>query len=133
MLGDMGLINWFYLVVAVVGGASGVIMVETTIKKAVDGLLAPTCNSVAEVGIFRIMVVLVTPPLHFSHASTVCLTIPTHKLVFSFVSDDFFVHTKDSPKDRYIHPKIRKTQIHPYLVLPPFPRYFISPPKIGRV
>ncbi len=74
-------------------------MVVTTIKKAVDGLLTPTCNSVAEVGIFRIMVVLVTPRLHFNHASTVCSMIPSYKLVFLFVLDDSFMRTKDSPKD----------------------------------
>ena len=105
-------------------------MVETTIKKAVDGLLAPTCNSVAEVGIFRIMVVLVTPPLQFSHASTVCSTIPTHKLVFSFVLDGSSVRTKDILKDPIDTSEDTKIRI---FVLPPFPRYFISPPKIGRV
>jgi len=46
-------------------GESEADMVINYVKEAVDGLLAPTCNSVAEVGIFRIMVVLVTPPLQF--------------------------------------------------------------------
>jgi hypothetical protein len=121
---------WFDPVVAELGGASGVYMVITTIKKIIDGLLAPTCNSVAEVGIFRIMKGLVTPSLHFSHASTMCSMILTHKSAFSFVLDDSFVRTKDSPKDP-IHTS-KDTMIRIF-VLPSFLRYFISPPKIGRV
>ncbi len=40
-----------------------------------------------------------TPPLHFSQASTLYSTIPLYKSVFSFVLDHSFVRTKDSPKD----------------------------------
>ncbi len=43
-----------------------------------NGLLAPTCNSVAKVGIFRTMVDPVTPPLHIH-------TINTHVLNDSYV------------------------------------------------
>ncbi len=38
---------------------------------------------------------LVTPFLLFSHASTVCLTIPQYKSAFSFVPVDSSVLTKD--------------------------------------
>jgi hypothetical protein len=69
------------------------------------------------------MMVCVTPFLHFNHMSAVCSTIPMYNSVFSFVSDDSFVRTKDSPKD-----PIRKsedTRIRVF-VLPLFPRYFIT-------
>ena len=66
-----------------------------------------------------------TPPLQFSHASTVYSTIPTHKLVFSFVLDDSSVRTKDILKDPIDTSEDTKIRI---FVLPPFPHYFIMGP-----
>jgi hypothetical protein len=112
---------------------SSAMMVTTIKRKTNDGLLAPTFNSVAEVSIFRNMVVLVTPPLLFSHASTVCSMIPSYKLVFSFVLDNSFMRTKDSPKDS-IHTSEDMEDPDPsvsYTTSVPMLFYQLPTPKIG--
>jgi hypothetical protein len=56
--------------------------------KNTNGLVSRNMRRSAEVGIFRIIKImkgLVTPFLLFSHASTVCSTIPQYKSVFSVV------------------------------------------------
>ena len=97
-------------------------------------MLAPTCNSVAEVSIFRIMKGLMTPPVHFNCSSTMCSTIPEYNFVFSFVLDDSYVPAEDPahvPRDLLEDTKGVQSLVSK--ILPPFPRYFISPPKVGRV
>ena len=83
----------------VVGNGRGNHRGYTRLRKGNRWPVAPTCNSVAEVGIFRIVTVSVTPFPYFSRVGTVCSTIPTYKTEFLFVPDNSHVRTKDIPEN----------------------------------
>ena len=61
-------------------------------------MLAPTCNSVAEVGIFRMMAVISHHCYYFDRASPRMLHDSYVQLRVLFVLDYSFVCNKDSPE-----------------------------------
>ena len=92
-------------------------VVKARLKNRTNGLLAPTCNSVAEVGIFRIMAVFSHHHHYFERVSSRVLDNSYVQFSVLFVLNYSFIRNKDPPevpKDSY--DPLRSTG----KILPPF-------------
>jgi hypothetical protein len=79
-------------------------VIESSSKNRTNGLLAPTCNLVAEVGIFRTMAVISHHCYYFDRASPHVLNDSYVQLRVLFMLNYSFVRSKGSPevpKDSY--------------------------------